>query len=312
LSITKERRMSPSTLRIATRKSALALWQAEHVASLLRQRYPGLGVELQPMTTRGDEVQDRSLASLGGKGLFLKELELAMLEGRADLAVHSLKDVPAQLDADFTLAAILPRADAADAFVSNFGTLAELPAGARVGTSSLRRRAQLRSLRPDVEVLDLRGNVGTRLAKLDAGGYDAIVLACAGLQRLGLGGRIQSRLVAPAWLPAPGQAAIAVEACQAATGVVSMLAALDDPDTRITVAAERAMNRALGGSCSIPIGAWCTRSGDTLQLQGLVGDPASGRILRAEASMDASQTDALGRRVAELLLAQGGGALLGI
>lgn len=304
--------MSPSTLRIATRKSALALWQAEHVASLLRQRYPGLGVELQPMTTRGDEVQDRSLASLGGKGLFLKELELAMLEGRADLAVHSLKDVPAQLDADFTLAAILPRADAADAFVSNFGTLAELPAGARVGTSSLRRRAQLRSLRPDVEVLDLRGNVGTRLAKLDAGGYDAIVLACAGLQRLGLGGRIRSRLVAPAWLPAPGQAAIAVEACQAATGVVSMLAALDDPDTRITVAAERAMNRALGGSCSIPIGAWCTRSGDTLQLQGLVGDPASGRILRAEASMDASQTDALGRRVAELLLAQGGGALLGI
>lgn len=305
--------MSPSTLRIATRKSALALWQAEHVASLLRQTYPALEVELVPMTTRGDEVQDRSLASLGGKGLFLKELELAMLEGRAELAVHSLKDVPAQLDADFVLPAILPRADAADAFVSTrFGTLAELPAGARVGTSSLRRRAQLRSLRPDVEVLDLRGNVGTRLAKLDAGTYDAIVLACAGLQRLGLGARIRSRLVAPAWLPAPGQAAIAIEACQANTGVVSMLAALDDPETRITVAAERAMNRALGGSCSIPIGAWCTRSGDTLQLQGLVGDPASGRILRAEASMPASQTDALGQRVAELLLAQGGGAFLAI
>lgn len=305
--------MNPSTLRIATRKSALALWQADHVAGLLRQSYPGLGVELVPMTTRGDEVQDRSLASLGGKGLFLKELELAMLEGRADLAVHSLKDVPAQLDADFTLAAILARADAADAFVSNhFETLAELPAGARVGTSSLRRRAQLRSLRPDVEVLDLRGNVGTRLAKLDAGTYDAIVLACAGLQRLGLAdGRIRSRLVAPAWLPAPGQAAIAIEACQANTEVVAHLAALDDPDTRITVAAERAMNRALGGSCSIPIGAWCTRSGDTLRLQGLVGDPDSGRILRAEASMDASQTDALGQRVAERLLAQGGGAWLG-
>jgi len=236
-----------------------------------------------------------------------------MLEGRAELAVHSLKDVPAQLDADFTLAAILPRADAADAFVSDrFGTLADLPAGARVGTSSLRRRAQLRSLRPDVEVLDLRGNVGTRLAKLDAGAYDAIVLACAGLQRLGLDARIRSRLVAPIWLPAPGQAAIAIEACQANTGVVAMLAALDAPDTRITVAAERAMNRALGGSCSIPIGAWCTRAGDTLQLQGLVGDPTSGRILRAEASMPASQTDALGQRVAGLLLAQGGGALLGI
>jgi len=313
LPITQERYMSPSILRIATRKSALALWQAEHVAGLLRQEYPALDVTLVPMSTRGDEVQDRSLASLGGKGLFLKELELAMLEGRAELAVHSLKDVPAQLDADFTLPAILPRADAADAFVSNdFGTLAELPAGARVGTSSLRRRAQLRSLRPDVEVLDLRGNVGTRLAKLDAGTYDAIVLACAGLQRLGLGARIRWRLVPPAWLPAPGQAAIAIEACRANTAVVSMLAALDDPGTRITVTAERAMNRALGGSCSIPIGAWCTRSGDALQLQGLVGDPASGRILRAEASMPASQPDVLGQRVAELLLAQGGGAFLGI
>jgi len=304
--------MSPSTLRIATRKSALALWQAEYVAGLLRQKYPGLGVELVPMTTRGDEVQDRSLASLGGKGVFLKELELAMLEGRAELAVHSLKDVPAQLDADFTLAAILPRADAADAFVSNhFGALAELPAGARVGTSSLRRRAQLRGLRPDVEVLDLRGNVGTRLAKLDAGAYDAIVLACAGLQRLGLDGRIRSRLVAPAWLPAPGQAAIAIEACHARAEVIPLLAALDDPDTRITVDAERAMNRALGGSCSIPIGAWCTRSGDTLQLQGLIGDPDSGRVLRAGTSMDISQADALGESVAEMLLVQGAGAFLG-
>lgn len=305
--------MSLSTLRIATRKSALALWQAEHVAGLLRQEYPALDVVLVPMTTRGDEVQDRSLASLGGKGLFLKELELAMLEGRAELAVHSLKDVPAQLDADFTLPAILPRADAADAFVSNdFGTLAELPAGARVGTSSLRRRAQLRSLRPDVEVLDLRGNVGTRLAKLDAGTCDAIVLACAGLQRLDLGARIRSRLVPPAWLPAPGQAAIAIEACRAHSAVVSMLAALDDPGTRITVSAERAMNRALGGSCSIPIGAWCTRQGESLHLQGLVGDPASGHILRAQASMPATRTDALGQRVAELLLAQGGGVFLGI
>ncbi|MBN8712391.1 MAG: hydroxymethylbilane synthase [Xanthomonadales bacterium] len=304
--------MSPSTLRIATRKSALALWQAEHVAGLLRRRYPKLKVELVPMTTRGDEIQDRSLASLGGKGLFLKELEVAMLEGRADLAVHSLKDVPAHLDAEFTLAAILPRADAADAFVSNhFQTLAELPGGARVGTSSLRRRAQVRGLRPDVEVLDLRGNVGTRLAKLDAGNYDAIVLACAGLQRLGLAARIRSRLLAPAWLPAPGQAAIAIEASQADSRVMSLLAALDDADTRLTVSAERALNRALGGSCSIPIGAWCTHENDTLHLQGLVGDPESGRVLRAEVSMDAGHADELGQRVADLLLAQGAGAMLG-
>ncbi|HZY32233.1 MAG TPA: hydroxymethylbilane synthase, partial [Rhodanobacter sp.] len=205
--------MNPSTLRIATRKSALALWQAEHVAALLRAAHPGLTVELVPMSTRGDEVLDQPLATIGGKGLFLKELEVAMLEGRADLAVHSLKDVPAQLEPGFALPAILPRADAADAFVSNdYADLAALPPGARVGTSSLRRQAQLRALRPDLVLLDLRGNVGTRLGKLDAGHYDAIVLACAGLERLDLATRIRSRLTAPDWLPAPGQAAIAIEA----------------------------------------------------------------------------------------------------
>ncbi|HEY9512796.1 MAG TPA: hydroxymethylbilane synthase [Rhodanobacter sp.] len=305
--------MNPSTLRIATRKSALALWQAEHVATLLRGMYPGLTVELVPMTTRGDEVQDRSLASIGGKGLFLKELEVAMLEGRADLAVHSLKDVPAHLEPGFVLPAILPRADAADALVSNhYATLAELPAGARVGTSSLRRQAQMRALRPDVELLDLRGNVGTRLAKLDAGAYDAIVLACAGLARLGLAARIRSRLAAPQWLPAPGQAAIAIEARSDDPATLELLAALDDADTRITVSAERAMNRALGGSCTVPIGAWCVRGEHDLHLSGLVGDVDHGRVLRAEGSAASGQADALGRRVAELLLAQGAGQLLGL
>lgn len=305
--------MNPSTLRIATRKSALALWQAEHVATLLRTRYPALDVELVPMTTRGDDVQDRPLAAIGGKGLFLKELEVAMLEGRAELAVHSLKDVPVHLEAGFVLPVILPRADAADAFVSNLcGTLADLPVGARVGTSSLRRQAQMRTLRPDVELLDLRGNVGTRLAKLDSGAYDAIVLACAGLTRLGLGARIRSRLAAPQWLPAPGQAAIAIEARSDDPTTIGLLTVLDDADTRLTVSAERAMNRALGGSCTVPIGAWCVRAGHSLHLSGLVGDVEHGRVLRAEARAPVEQAQALGQEVADLLLAQGAGSLLGL
>jgi len=305
--------MNPSTLRIATRKSALALWQAEHVAALLRATHPGLTVELVPMSTRGDEVLDQPLATIGGKGLFLKELEVAMLEGRADLAVHSLKDVPAQLEPGFALPAILPRADAADAFVSNdYADLAALPHGARVGTSSLRRQAQLRALRPDLILLDLRGNVGTRLGKLDAGDYDAIVLACAGLERLDLAARIRSRLAAPDWLPAPGQAAIAIEAREGQAGVLALLAALDDADTRLTVSAERAMNQALGGSCTVPIGAWCMLGEHGLHLHGMVGDAASGQLLHAEASAPSDQAIALGRKVAAALLAQGAGSLLGL
>ncbi|HEX2594965.1 MAG TPA: hydroxymethylbilane synthase, partial [Luteimonas sp.] len=195
-----------SLLRIATRKSPLALWQSEFVATQLRAAHPGLVVELVPMTTRGDQVLDRSLAAIGGKGLFLKELEVAMQRGDADCAVHSLKDVPMELEEGFALAAILARADHADAFVSNaFADLDALPQGARVGTSSLRRQAQLRARRPDLQLIDLRGNVNTRLAKLDAGDYDAIVLACAGLERLGLAACIRQRLAAPEWLPAPGQ-----------------------------------------------------------------------------------------------------------
>jgi hydroxymethylbilane synthase len=305
--------MNPSTLRIATRKSALALWQAEHVAALLRAAHPGLTVDLVPMTTRGDEILDQPLATIGGKGLFLKELEVAMLEGRADLAVHSLKDVPAQLEPGFALPAILPRADAADAFVSNdYADLAALPHGSRVGTSSLRRQAQLRALRPDLVLLDLRGNVGTRLGKLDAGDYDAIVLACAGLERLDLAARIRSRLTAPDWLPAPGQAAIAIEAREGHSGVLTLLAALDDPDTRLTVSAERAMNQALGGSCTVPIGAWCMLGEHGLHLRGMVGDAVSGRLLHAEASAPSDQAIALGRKVAAALLAQGAGTLLGL
>ena len=304
--------MSPSTLRIATRKSALALWQAEHVAALLRSVHPGLNVSLVPLSTRGDEILDRSLATIGGKGLFLKELEVAMLEGRAELAVHSLKDVPAKLEPGFTLPAILPRADAADAFVSNHYTdLASLPHGARVGTSSLRRQAQLRALRPDLELLDLRGNVGTRLGKLDAGDYDAIVLACAGLERLGLAARIVSRLTAPDWLPAPGQAAIAIEARSGHPAVLALLATLDDADTRLTVSAERAMNQALGGNCTVPIGAWCVLGEHGLHLRGLVGDVTGGRLLRAQASGSVDEAMALGERVAAALLEQGAAAFLG-
>ena len=305
--------MNPSTLRIATRKSALALWQAEHVAALLRMAHPGLTVELVPMTTRGDEILDQPLAAIGGKGLFLKELEVAMLEGRADLAVHSLKDVPAQLEPGFVLSAILPRADEADAFVSKlYADLAALPHGARVGTSSLRRQAQLRALRPDLVLLDLRGNVGTRLGKLDAGDYDAIVLACAGLERLGLAARIRTRLAAPDWLPAPGQAAIAIEAREGQSAVLALLSVLDDADTRLTVSAERAMNHALGGSCTVPVGAWCMLGEHGLHLRGMVGDAATGRLLHAEASDSHMQPQTLGEQVAAALLAQGAGELLGL
>ncbi len=298
--------MPLSLLRIATRKSALALWQAEHVASLLRAAHPGLRVDLVPLSTRGDEILDKPLATIGGKGLFLKELEVAMLENGADLAVHSLKDVPAELEPGFTLPAILPRADAADAFISNdFADLTALPHGARVGTSSLRRQAQLRAVRPDLSLLDLRGNVGTRLQKLDAGHYEAILLACAGLERLGLHERIRSRLAAPAWLPAPGQAAIAIEARADRADVLEMLAVLDDAETRLAVTAERAMNHVLGGSCTVPVGAWCTVTEHGLHLRGMVGDVPSGRLLLAEAEGSSADAVKLGDEVAQALFAQG-------
>jgi hydroxymethylbilane synthase len=299
------------TLRIATRKSALALWQAEHVASRLRAQHADLAIELVPMTTRGDDIVDRPLATIGGKGLFLKELETAMLGDRADVAVHSLKDVPMELEASFAIGAVLERADAADAFISNASArLVELPHGARVGTSSLRRQAQLRALRPDLVPLDLRGNVNTRLAKLDAGDYDAIVLACAGLERLGLGARIRARLAPPDWLPAVAQGAIAVECRAGDTATLDLLAPLGDETTTRCVTAERAMNLRLHGSCTVPVAGYCIEIEHGLALWGLVGDAATGRLIRADATGPADDPEALGERVAEMLQERGADEIL--
>nr|WP_225444462.1 hydroxymethylbilane synthase [Pseudomarimonas arenosa] len=302
-------------MRIATRKSALALWQTEHVAARLRAIEPGLQVELVPLSTRGDEVLDRSLAAIGGKGLFLKELELAMERGEADCAVHSLKDVPMELEPGFEMPAILQRANPFDAWVSaEFADLQALPAGAVVGSSSLRRQAQLKARRPDVEVRDLRGNVNTRLAKLDEGQYQAIVLACAGLQRLGMDERIRQTLAAPDWLPAPAQGAIAIECHHSAVRWIDLLRELDHAETRLQVSAERAMNRRLHGSCQVPVAAYAERDGERFILRGLVGDAGSGELVRAAAGAvvkELTQAEALGVEVAEHLLAQGGRRLLG-
>ena len=300
-------------LRIATRQSALALWQAEHVASRLRAAHPGMDIVLVPMTTRGDQVLDRPLSEIGGKGLFLKELEVAMLEDRADIAVHSLKDVPMDMEPGFAIGAVLERADAADAFISNaYARLDELPVGARVGTSSLRRQAQLRALRPDLELRDLRGNVNTRLAKLDAGNYDAIVLACAGLERLGMGDRIRSRLVAPDWLPAVAQGAIAIEQRSGDQHVGDLVAVLDDANTRRCVECERAMNRRLHGSCNVPIAGYCVETEGGLVLYGLVGDSDNGQLVRAEVEFTGRDRGIeLGEQVASLLLERGAEEILG-
>ena len=288
-------------LRIATRKSALALWQAEHVAARLRAAHPDLAIELVPMTTRGDDIVDRPLAALGGKGLFLKELEVAMLEDRADIAVHSFKDVPMELDAEFAIGAVLERADAADAFVSNATRASTtLPRGARVGTSSLRRQAQLRALRPDLELLDLRGNVNTRLAKLDAGDYDAIVLACAGLDRLGLGARIRARLAPPDWLPAAGAGRDRDRMPRGrCVRRPTLLAPLDDRGDaalrRRRARDEPAAARQLHGADR----RYCIEVERGLALWGLVGDAASGRArARGRCRPARMSRDALGQAVA--------------
>jgi hydroxymethylbilane synthase len=301
------------TFRLATRQSALALWQTEHVAARLRAAHPGLEVQLVPMSTRGDRITDRPLAEIGGKGLFLKELEVAMLEGAADAAVHSLKDVPMNLDGPFALAAILERADPFDAFVSaRYTDIDALPQGAKVGTSSLRRQAQLRARRKDLQLIDLRGNVNSRLAKMEAGEYDAIILACAGLERLGLSRHIRHRLEAPGWLPAAAQGAIAIEIREGNEQVAQLLSVLDHAPTRTCVEAERAMNRRLHGSCTVPIAAYATLDGKILSLEGLVGSAETGQCIRASEVGRIGDPEGLGRLVAAELMVKGAGELLGL
>jgi hydroxymethylbilane synthase len=297
-------------LRIATRRSALALWQAEHVAALLRERHPGLSVSLVPIVTAGDRIQDRPLAAVGGKGLFIKELEVAMAEDRADLAVHSMKDVPAALPDGFVIAAVLPRADPRDAFLSlRHAGFAALPQRARVGTASQRRQSILRALRPDLEVVPLRGNVDTRLRKLDAGEFDAIILAAAGLTRLGFGARITEYLAPSLSLPAVGQGIVGLE-CRDAPGVLGWLEVLDDGPTRECLAAERALAAGLEASCTSPIAGFAQHAHGGLELEGLVGAPDGSVVYRDRIAGQRSEAAALGRALAERLLAAGGGALL--
>lgn len=297
-------------LRIATRKSALALWQTEHVAQRLRDAHPGISIELVPLSTRGDQILDRPLAQIGGKGLFLKELEVAMQHGEADLAVHSLKDVPMQLEAGFVLAAILEREDPADAFVSNHhADLGSLPIAAVVGTSSLRRQAQILAQRPDLQLRDLRGNVNTRLAKLDAGEYDAIVLAVAGLKRLGFAERVRARLQAPDFLPAASQGAIAIECLAERQDVLQAVAPLHDVDTDRAVRAERAFSRRLSGSCEVPLAAYATLDAEGLALDALVASPDGQDVLRDQ--LRGNDPEDLGLRLAERLIARGAQRLIG-
>jgi hydroxymethylbilane synthase len=303
--------MTRRPIRIATRKSQLALWQAEHVAALLRAAHPGLVVELVPMSTKGDQILDRSLAAIGGKGLFIKELEVAMQDGDAEIAVHSMKDVPAELPAGFLIGAVLERADAYDALLTTrYRGFSDLPAGARIGTSSLRRQAQLLAARPDLRIEGLRGNVNTRLKRLDDGGLDAIVLACAGLVRLGWEARISERLEPAVSLPAVGQGVIGIECRSEDAQTLGLLAALEHGRTRTEITAERAFSGRLGGSCQSPIAAHATQAGDVLTLDGLVAEPDGSRVLRERIAGPAGDATALGTALAERLLAAGAGTLL--
>jgi len=301
----------PDTLVIATRTSRLALWQAEHVKALLQGLYPACRVTLLPLTTRGDQILDRTLSKIGGKGLFVKALETALLDGRADLAVHSLKDVPVDLSDRFTLPAILPRADPYDAFVSNqHDRLDMLPASAVVGTSSLRREAQLRARYPHLAVRPLRGNLDTRLAKLDQGDYDGMILAAAGLQRLGLQHRIRHMLPPEHSLPAAGQGALCIETLAARQDVQQWLAPLACTETSACCTAERAVSRVLGGSCQVPLAAYAQLHDGTLHVQALVALPDGSRVLRAQRRGAARAALAIGEHVAHDLLAAGADVLL--
>jgi hydroxymethylbilane synthase len=302
-------------IRIATRNSALAMWQARHVQSLLLESGAGLNVRLVPVVTEGDRILDRPLALIGGKGLFLKELELALLDGEADLAVHSMKDVPANIAAGLVLDVVLPRGNPFDALVSNTAeSLRELAPGSRVGTSSLRRRCQLLAARPDLVVEDLRGNVDTRLRKLDAGAYAAIILACAGLERLGLGARVGQVLGPPEWLPASTQGIIGIQYRESDPQVASLVQPLNDPATLARARAERTVAQRLEGSCQLPLAVYSEYldgAADTLRLQAMVGMPDGTFLLRAQGTGSSGQPEKLGRAVAADLLQQGAAEIIG-
>lgn len=302
--------LQPNLLSIATRQSPLALWQAQHVKQQLETRHPQLRVTLVPLTTSGDRLP-ASLTEAGGKGLFVKELEEALQDGRADLAVHSMKDVPAQLPAGLCLAAFLPPEDARDAFVSGrYAALKDLPQGARVGTSSLRRQSQLRAERPDVSVSDLRGNVGTRLLRLDEGKFDAVLLACAGLKRLGLEARIREALAVQRFVPAIGQGIIGIECREDDRRTRELVLSLNDDLTATRIAAERALNRALGGSCRAPVAGHAVVHGTKLRLSGLVAAPDGSRIIRQQIEGAAAGAADLGHELARRLLGAGGREIL--
>lgn len=302
---------APARIVIASRKSRLAMWQSEHIAGELRRAHPLCQVSIVGITTRGDQILDRPLAEVGGKGLFVKELEAALEGGRADIAVHSAKDVPMQLPPGFCLAAITPREDPRDCIVSNTSvSLEALPAGSAVGTSSLRREAQLRERHPALRVTPLRGNLDTRLAKLDRGEFQAIVLAAAGLKRLGLAARIRAMLEPEQSLPAPGQGALAIECREDRDDLRAQLALLDDPGTAACVRAERALSRALTGSCQLPLAAYAVAGGKQLRLRGLVAKPDGSRVVRAEASGPVSAPEELGEKLAADLRVLGADAIL--
>ncbi|KAA1208861.1 hydroxymethylbilane synthase [Vibrio cholerae] len=303
--------MTETPIRIATRQSPLALWQANYVKDALMAAHPGLQVELVTMVTRGDVILDTPLAKVGGKGLFVKELEIAMLEGRADLAVHSMKDVPVDFPDGLGLVTICEREDPRDAFVSNtYAKIEDLPSGAIVGTCSLRRQCQLKAARPDLVIKELRGNVGTRLSKLDAGEYDAIILAAAGLKRLELESRIRSFIEPEQSLPAVGQGAVGIECRVDDQRVRALLAPLNHADTADRVRCERAMNLTLQGGCQVPIGSYALLDGDHIWLRALVGEPDGSQIVRGEIRGPRTQAEQLGITLAEQLLSQGAKEIL--
>jgi hydroxymethylbilane synthase len=300
-----------TTLTIATRKSMLAMWQAEHIKARLEQLHAGLTVVLMPMSTRGDVILDTPLAKIGGKGLFVKELEIAMLEGKADIAVHSMKDLPVEFPDGLELYGICEREDPRDAFVSNhYNSLDELPDGAVVGTCSLRRKCQILAQFPHLKVHDLRGNVQTRLNKLDEGQFDAIILAASGLIRLDLHARIRQRIAIEVSLPANGQGVLGIECRSNDSATKALLEPLTCPQTRSCVLAERAMNRRLQGGCQVPIGAYAELHGDQLYLRGLVGRPDGSEIIEGEISGDRDAAEQLGIELAEFLLQRGAGKIL--